>query len=146
MERIPHDRIPAGLYEPLLRVNAFVDAGGLDFGLLELCRLRISQINRCAYCIDLHHKEAKRAGLYMARLVLLPAWREAPGFTMRERLALEFAEAFTRLEEGAAVPAAADALAGAFTESEQAYLALAVAQMNMWNRLMRAFGTPPPLE
>ncbi len=144
MERISQDQIPAGLFDCLLRVNAFIDSGGLDFGLLELCRLRISQMNGCAYCIDLHLRESERAGIPLSRVAMLAAWREAPGFGQRERAALAFAEAFTRLPDGPLDERVHAALSECYTPREQAILALAVGQMNLWNRLMRAFGTPPP--
>ena len=120
-------------------LQASVDAGGLDHKLLELVKMRASQINGCAYCLDMHSKDARAAGETEQRLYLLDAWREAPMFTDRERAALAWTEAVTLITEGH-VPD--DVYANAreqFSEEELVNLTLAVIAINGWNRLAIAF-------
>ncbi|MGH7610756.1 MAG: carboxymuconolactone decarboxylase family protein [Candidatus Dormibacteria bacterium] len=104
-------------------------------GLLELVRLRVAQINGCAYCVDLHHRQALEAGEDPRRLAALAAWSEAPFFTARERAALELAEAETRVSER---PVADSVLEGArrhFPERELAELIWVIAVINTWTRI-----------
>jgi AhpD family alkylhydroperoxidase len=130
-------------YAVMLKLNAHVHACGLDAVLLELMKIRVSHMNGCAFCIDMHVTAARKLGVEEQRMHLLAAWREAPGFGAAERAALEWAEALTRLPDGA-VPDAAYAQACAhFTVAQVAELSLAVAEINAWNRLMMAARTPP---
>ncbi len=130
-------------YAAMLKLNAHVHACGLDASLLELLRIRVSQINGCAFCIDMHVAAARKLGADERRLHLLAAWREAPGFGEAARAALAWAEALTHLP-GNEVSDAAYAQAGAhFSVAQIAELALAVAEINAWNRLMMASRTPP---
>jgi len=132
---------PAG-YAAMLKLNAHVHTCGLDAALLELLKVRVSQINGCAFCIDMHVTAARKLGVEEQRMHLLAAWREAPGFGAAERAALEWAEALTRLPDGA-VPAAYEQACAHFTVAQVAELSLAVAEINAWNRLMMAARTPP---
>ncbi len=130
-------------FEAMMKLNASVRACGLGEPLLELVKIRASQINGCAFCIDMHVTAARRLGMDEQRLHLLAAWREAPAFIAAERAALEWAEILTRLPNGE-VPDAAYAQVGAhFTPGQVAGLTLAVAEINAWNRLMMAASTPP---
>ncbi|MBP5991121.1 MAG: carboxymuconolactone decarboxylase family protein [Piscinibacter sp.] len=130
-------------FAAMTRLGAFVHGCGLDHALLELVKIRVSQINGCAFCIDMHVTAARRLGQDEQRLHLLAAWREAPVFSAAERAALEWAETLTRLPDGE-VPDTAYAQAEAqFSTQQLANLTLAVAEINAWNRLMMAARTPP---
>lgn len=114
---------------------------GLEPSLLELIKIRVSQINGCAYCLDMHTKNARLAGEREQRLYALAAWREAPFFTERERVALAWAEALTLLPNG--VPDALwEAARTTFTERELVGLTMAIVAINGWNRWNVAFKTP----
>ncbi|WP_446678439.1 carboxymuconolactone decarboxylase family protein [Actinomadura alba] len=107
----------------------------LETSLLELVRTRASQINGCAYCVDLHNRDARKAGEDERRLLALPVWRDAPFFTVRERAALELAEAMTRLSDGPVTDEVFAAAAAEFTEVELAELIWTITVINAWNRL-----------
>ena len=113
-------------------------------GLLEMVRVRVSQLNGCAYCVDLHSREARTAGETERRICALPVWREAPFFTARERAALDLAEAGTRLTSGPVPEMVFQAAAAEFSEPELAELIWVIAVINAWNRL-GALARPWPL-
>ncbi len=115
-------------------------AASFEPTLSELVKMRASQINGCANCINLHATEARANGETEQRIYLLPAWREAPCYTDRERAALEWTEALTRLSEGGERTSAYDALKAHFTEEEQVKLTLMINIINGWNRLAVGFG------
>ncbi|HLT28382.1 MAG TPA: carboxymuconolactone decarboxylase family protein [Zeimonas sp.] len=122
-------------------LESYVRGCDLDAGLLELVRTRASQINGCAYCLDMHTKDARAAGETEQRLYLLSAWREAPCYSPRERAALAWTEALTRIDRG--VPENDYRLAREqFTERELVDLSIAVIAINGWNRLAIPFRTP----
>lgn len=112
----------------------------LEPGLAELVKIRASQINGCANCISMHTAEARDNGETEQRLHLLAAWREAPCFSERERAALDWTEALTRLSEAHAHEAAYEALKSNFTADEQVQLTLVINIINGWNRLAVGFG------
>lgn len=112
----------------------------LESSLAELVKIRASQINGCANCINLHTVHARELGETEQRLYLLAAWREAPCYSDRERAALGWTEALTRLAEGHAHEAAQEALKAHFTEEEQVKLTLLINVINGWNRLAVGFG------
>src|SRR5690606_3418403 len=116
-----------------------VRESGLPHGLLHLIKLRASQLNGCAYCVDMHTKDARAGGEAQARLDLLPVWRESPGYTPRERAALEWTETLTRVADHGVPEALVRELLEHFTEKELADLTLAVVAINGWNRLSIAF-------
>ncbi len=127
----------------MLDLELYVRGCGLEPSLLELVKMRASQLNGCAYCLDMHSQDARAAGETEQRLYLLDAWREAPFYGERERAALAWTEAVTLVGEGH-VPA--DVFASArerFTEEELVNLTLAVVAINGWNRLAIAFRSPP---
>ncbi|GAA0903498.1 carboxymuconolactone decarboxylase family protein [Pseudonocardia zijingensis] len=107
---------------------------GLEPGLVELVKIRASQVNGCAYCIDMHVLDAEALGETHQRMHALSAWRETPFFTARERAALAYAEAATTLDH-AAVDSALDAASAHFTEDELVALVWVVAMINTWNRV-----------
>ena len=115
-------------------------ASRLDSSLTELVKLRASQINGCANCINLHASEAREKGEAQQRIDLLPAWREAPCYTDRERAALGWTEALTRLSEGREHESAYEALNAHFTGEEQVKLTLTINLINGWNRIAVGFG------
>ncbi|WP_114953188.1 carboxymuconolactone decarboxylase family protein [Sphingosinicella terrae] len=115
-------------------------AASLEPSLIELVKIRASQINGCANCINMHTAEARAKGETEQRLYLLSAWREAPCYTDRERAALAWTDALTRLSEGHGHEAARDALSAHFSEEEQVKLTLMINVINGWNRLAVGFG------
>lgn len=112
----------------------------LERDLIELVKIRSSQINGCANCINMHTTEARAKGETEQRIYLLSAWREAPCYTSRERAALGWTEALTRLSEGHAHESAYEALKDEFTEEERVKLTLMINVINGWNRLAVGFG------
>jgi AhpD family alkylhydroperoxidase len=117
-----------------------IDAS-LEPSLIELVKIRASQINGCANCINMHATEARNRGETEQRIYLLSAWREAPCYTERERAALGWTEALTRLSEGHTHENAYDALKAQFSDEEQVKLTLMINIINGWNRLSVGFGT-----
>ena len=115
-------------------------ADSLEPSLIELVKIRSSQINGCANCINMHTVEARAKGETEQRIYLLSAWREAPCYTDRERAALGWTDALTRLSEGHAHEQAYQALKGQFSEEEQVKLTLMINVINGWNRLAVGFG------
>jgi AhpD family alkylhydroperoxidase len=112
-----------------------LDRVSFDPGLRELVRVRVSQINGCAYCIDMHTKDARATGESEQRLYALPAWRETPYFTARERAALAFGEAVTGMADTHVPQEAYDAVAAEFTEDEIAALVSLIVTVNAWNTI-----------
>jgi AhpD family alkylhydroperoxidase len=112
----------------------------LEPSLIELVKIRASQINGCANCLNMHTAEARARGETEQRIYLLSAWPEAPCYTDRERAALAWTDALTRLSEGHRHHEAYDALRGQFTEDEQVKLTLMINIINGWNRLAVGFG------
>jgi len=116
---------------------------GLEHNLLELVKTRASQINRCAYCIEMHTRDARAAGETEERLYLLSAWEEAFCYTPRERAALGWTEALTLVSETGAPDSAYEALAAEFTPEEQVKLTHAIVTINAWNRFAVGFRSVP---
>jgi len=131
------------IYETMSALQAYVDSCGLERPLLELVKLRASQINGCAYCIDMHTKDARALGETEQRLYLLNAWRESPVYTERERAALEWAEAVTLVADTNVPDDVYGRATLQFKPDELANLTLAIATINSWNRLSIAFRTVP---
>ncbi len=127
-------------FDAMLGLEGYVRASGLDHGLLELVKTRVSQTNGCAFCLDMHTKDARAAGETEQRLYMLNAWREAGRmYTPRERAALGWAEAVTTLTHQEVGDAVYDAARAQFSEKELVDLTLAVVAINGWNRLSIAF-------
>lgn len=122
-------------YKAVLALDSFVGDCGLERSLIDLVYLRASQINGCAYCTDIHWKDLRHQGVSEQKLLLLTCWREAPGFTARERAALEWAESLTLLTE-THVPDSVFALVRSeFSDQEIGNLTIAVGMINLWNRV-----------
>lgn len=126
----------------MLRIEDAVHASTLEPALLELVKMRASQINGCAFCLDMHSKDARARGETEQRLHLLAAWHEAPVYTDRERAALAWCESLTRLPETGAPDVDYRPLAELFSEEEIAALTFAVAAINSWNRLAVGMRSP----
>jgi AhpD family alkylhydroperoxidase len=124
-----------GIYDAMDALDQYLGSCSLDAKLLHLVRLRASQINGCAYCLDMHWKDLRAAGDHEQRLYSLDAWRECPYYTDRERAALEWTEAVTRIAEGHAADDVYERVRGQFNEKEVADLTLAITTINAWNRL-----------
>ncbi len=127
----------------LSELHGFVHRCGLEHTLLELVKLRASQINGCAHCIDMHTKELRAAGESEQRLYLLNAWRESPFYSARERAALAWTEALTLITQGHVADAVYAQARDEFDEQELANLTLAIVAINGANRLNIAFRTVP---
>lgn len=141
--RLHYAHADPGIYEAMDALDRYLAGSGLDPVLLNLVRLRASQLNGCAYCIDLHWKDLRALGESEQRLYALDAWQESPGYSDRERAVLAWTEAVTRLDHGR-VPDSVHALARAHVEEpELCRLTLAIAAINAWNRLSIAARLPP---
>jgi AhpD family alkylhydroperoxidase len=135
--------INPGIMQAMLGLERQVHQAGLDQRLLDLVRMRASQINRCAYCLDMHSKDARAAGETEQRLYGLDAWRETPYYSARERAALEWTEALTLVAESGVPDDVYERVREQFTEDELAHLSLAIVAINGWNRLNVAARTVP---
>jgi AhpD family alkylhydroperoxidase len=141
--RIDFHSVDPDAVRAMRALQAFVDSSGLDPSLLELVKVRASQINECAYCIDMHTKDARARGETEQRLYALAAWAETPFFDDRERAALAWTDAVTRLGEGHVPDAVFVQARGSFSEAELVQLTLAVVAINGWNRICVAFRAVP---
>jgi AhpD family alkylhydroperoxidase len=135
-QEFPADRMQLGAVAPrqLGALQRF-GATGLDPTIAHLVEMRASQMNGCAYCLDMHSKDARAAGEDEARLHLLPAWRESPAYNERERAALALTESMTVLERRGVPDAIRDEAAARFDEEELGHLVVVIASINAWNRL-----------
>jgi AhpD family alkylhydroperoxidase len=131
------------LLQAMMGLERAVLSSGLEHGLIELVKTRASQINGCAFCIDMHTRDAIKAGESPARLFLLDAWREAPHFTGRERAALAWTEALTLVSETHAPDSDYEALQPHFSEAEIVSLTVLIGTINAWNRLAIGFRSVP---
>ncbi|WP_345933659.1 MULTISPECIES: carboxymuconolactone decarboxylase family protein [Tistrella] len=129
---------PAGI-KAMVALETSIRASGLEHALLELVKLRASQINGCAFCIHMHATDMRRAGEVEMRLHMLNAWRESTLYSPRERAALAWTEALTNLAATGAPDADYDLVKAAFTPAEQVNLTLAIGAINVWNRLQVGF-------
>jgi len=142
--RLDADKIAPEAYKAVLQVQAYINHhSGLEPSLLNLIYLRASQINGCAYCIDMHSKDARALGETEQRLYELNAWREAPFYSERERAALAWTEAVTLVAKEHVPDEVFEQVKKHFSEQELVNLTLAVAQINVWNRFSIAFRVVP---
>jgi AhpD family alkylhydroperoxidase len=140
--RIDLTRSPAAL-QGMFGLERQVRQAGFEHGLLDLVRMRASQLNGCAYCLDMHSKDARAAGETEQRLYGLDAWRETPYYTDRERAALEWTEALTLVAETHVPDDVFERVRAQFSEDEIVNLSLAIVQINGWNRLAIATRAVP---
>jgi AhpD family alkylhydroperoxidase len=143
MERITFNQIPSGMVEKLMAIENYLHDSSLDTELLELIRLRVAQINRCAYCVDMHYKELKHTGETELRLSSLCVWSETPFFTEKERAVLRFTEALTEMSSDDIFEDIFNSLIAFFSKDEISNLTFAIAQINTWTRLTKTFKFTP---
>ena len=129
---------PEGV-QAMLHLEAVIRRSGIEPQLYELVKIRASQLNGCAFCIDMHTKDARAKGETEQRIYALSAWHEAPFFTERERAALAWTEAITNIQNGHASEEAYAEARLAFSEEELVKLTFAITQINSWNRIAIAF-------
>jgi AhpD family alkylhydroperoxidase len=141
--RINMAKVSPGAYHAMLGLEKYLATCGLEINLLHLIKLRVSQINGCAYCIDMHWKDLRAIGETEQRLYGLHAWEESPYYTVRERAALRWAEAVTLINVDHVPDSVYEAVRPQFNEKELADLTVAVATINAWNRLAIASRTEP---
>ena len=134
-QRLDVEAIAPRTYAAMVRLSSATADCGLEPLLQELVRIRASQLNGCAYCLDMHTKDARALGEDDQRIHVLPAWREAPWYSERERAALALTEAMTRLAEGGVPDDVFAAAAAVFTEHELTGLIWAITAINAWNRI-----------
>jgi AhpD family alkylhydroperoxidase len=141
--RFNYAKVAPGVYDAMDSLDRYVAGCGLEESLLHLVRLRASQINGCAYCLDMHWKDLRALGEAEQRLYSLDAWRECPYYTERERAALAWTEAVTLIGDGHAPDTILEQARGQLTEKELADLTLTIATINAWNRLSIAARLEP---
>lgn len=141
--RIDYSQVDPDVVSAMLGLAKYVMKSGLEQSLLDLVLLRASQINHCAYCIDMHFKDARASGETEQRLYSLDAWRETPFYSDRERAALAWTEAVTLLTEGYVPDEVYEQAREQFTEAELLGLTMEVVAINGWNRLNVSFRTVP---
>lgn len=141
--RIDQNKVAPGAVRAMLGLEEYVRSSGLEPELVDLVRLRASYINGCAYCVDMHTRNARAAGATEQRLYAVPVWRETPFFTPRERAALAWTETVTELARTGVPDDAFEAARAEFSESELVSLTMAIIAINGWNRLSVSFRTEP---
>ena len=141
--RIDFNKANPAAVRAMYGLESYIRECGLEPSLLHLLKIRASQINGCAFCIDMHTKDARAVGESEQRLYLLDAWRESPFYTERERAALEWTEAVTLVSQGHVPDELYQRVSRHFTEDELVNLTLAVVTINGWNRLMISFRGVP---
>src|SRR6478672_4585654 len=141
--RIDLMHVNPGVVQAMLGLERQVRQAGFDLQLLDLVRIRASQINGCAYCLDMHTKDARAGGETEQRIYGLDAWRETPYYSARERAALEWTEALTLVSETRVPDDVFERVRAQFSEDELVHLSLAVVAINGWNRLNVALRTVP---
>ena len=142
-ERLKYATVfPEGLHA-LLTLEKVIRAGGLDPALYELVKIRASQLNGCAYCLDMHTKDARAQGQTEQRIYALSAWRETSFFTPRERAALNWTEAITNVQRGHVPDDVYVEVRNEFDEAALVQLTMAITQINTWNRIAIAFRVEP---
>ncbi|MGZ7100134.1 MAG: carboxymuconolactone decarboxylase family protein [Candidatus Angelobacter sp.] len=142
-ERIHYTKVSPGAYHALLQLEKYLHESGLEESLLHLIKLRASQINGCAYCLDMHWKDLRAIGETEQRMYSLDAWEESPYYSERERAALAWTEAVTRVSETRVPDEIYERVKEQFSEKELADLTVAIATINAWNRLAIAGRTTP---
>jgi AhpD family alkylhydroperoxidase len=144
--RINYQKLVPDLLKPVLALNKAVDECGLEKSLLHLVKLRASQINGCSFCVDMHSKEALRDGDSQQKVFLVSAWKESPLFSERERAAFAYTEAVTKIADAGVPDDLYAATRTHFSDEELAKLTVAIAMINVWNRLSVSFHVIHPVE
>ncbi|UWQ41943.1 carboxymuconolactone decarboxylase family protein [Leisingera aquaemixtae] len=143
-QRLDHFTAAPDLFQPMLEQEKLFKDSTLEHSLVELVKLRASQINGCAFCIQMHSRDLRAHGESGDRMQLLNAWRESSLYSDRERAALAWTEALTRVEASGAPDAVYEDVAQLFPPREQVLLTLLISAINAWNRIAIGFRTPHP--
>jgi AhpD family alkylhydroperoxidase len=143
--RLEAPKVAPEAVKALIALQGYTDSCGLERSLLELVKTRASQINGCAYCLEMHTSDARKAGESEARLYLLSAWRESPLYDARERAALAWTEALTLIAESRAPDDVYAEASRHFSEKELVNLSVAIGMINIWNRLAIGFRSVHPI-
>jgi AhpD family alkylhydroperoxidase len=138
--RINFHELAPGAIKALLGIDQFVRSSGLEHSVYELVKIRASYQNGCAYCVDMHTKDARAAGETEQRLLGIPIWHETPYYTPRERAALSWTEAVTKLGEHGVPDSVYSEVREHFSEQEMIALTMAVISINAWNRIVVPLG------
>lgn len=133
--RLNYNEVAPGALRAMMGLEKYVHQSDLESSLVELVKMRASQLNECAYCIDMHSKDARKAGETEQRLYALSAWRETPFFSERERAALEWTEALTKLSSTHVSDELYDSVKKHFNDEEMVVLTMSIIAINGWNRL-----------
>ena len=133
--RLEIDKVEPAAYQAMLGLERYVRGSGLDKTLVELIKTRASQINRCAFCIDMHTKDARHAGETEQRLYALSAWEETPFFTAKERVVLALTEAVTQISDNGVPDTVYEDLCPHFTPEQITQLLMTIVTINAWNRI-----------
>ncbi|BFT69351.1 MULTISPECIES: carboxymuconolactone decarboxylase family protein [Paenibacillus] len=141
--RLDYTKVQPESLQTLLKLEGYVKKSGLDGKLVELIKIRASQINGCAYCLDMHTKDARAMGETEQRIYLLNAWREAPFYTPSERAALALTEAVTRISNAGVPDDLYDQVRRHFDEEQYVDLIMAINAINSWNRMAISTGMVP---
>jgi len=144
-ERLAAMKAAPGAYEVVSAVEAYIQRCGLEHSLIDLVKMRASQINGCAYCLDMHSKAGRRNGETEQRLYLLNAWRESPLYSDRERAALAWTEALTLVAQTHAPDDVYDEVRAQFTDADLVNLTTLIGQINLWNRMAIGFRAQHPV-
>lgn len=144
-QRINYFKIAPKAMEGMLKLEEYIHSCGLEETIIELVKFRVSQINGCAYCLDMHSKDARAEGETEQRLYMLSAWRECPFYTKKERAALAWAEALTYLPDDEVSKELFDEVRTEFGEKEMVDLTTAIVAINGWNRYGVGFRSTPGL-
>ena len=140
----PYQAAPDAM-KAVAALETYVKGSGLEASLIELIKMRASQINGCAYCLDMHARDARAKGESEQRLYLLDAWRESPLYSDRERAALAWTEAVTLVSQTRVPDEVYEAVLSQFSEEELVKLTVAVAAINAWNRIAISFRAVHPV-
>jgi AhpD family alkylhydroperoxidase len=142
-QRLDVMKVSPGVYKAMSTLQAYVDGSGLERSLLDLVKIRASQINGCAFCLAMHTNDARKHGESDERMHLLAAWHEAPIYTARERAALAWTDALTLISQNHAPDEVYDQARRQFSETELIDLTAAIVAVNGWNRAAIAFRATP---
>jgi AhpD family alkylhydroperoxidase len=141
--RFNYAKLSPGAYQAMFALEKYLAQSSIEKNLLHLIKFRVSQINGCAFCLDMHSKDLRALGETEQRLYSLDAWRECPYYTDRERAALAWAEALTLITQGHAPDAVYAQVSAQFSEQEVSDLTFAITTINAWNRLAISSRTTP---
>lgn len=144
--RLTHSKVNPEALQTMLKLEGFIKTSGLDAKLYEFIKIRASQINGCAYCIDMHTRDLRNMGETQQRINLLTAWHEAPFYSDKERAVLELTETVTRISENGVPQAVYEKVREHFDEKEYVTLIMAINTINAWNRIAISTGMFPVAE